>query len=326
MIKRPTLTRALPALAIGMSLALSAAAPAQAQNWPERPIRIVVPYPAGGNADIIARGVAGPLSERLGQPIIVENKGGAAGVIGADAVAKAAPDGYTLLITPVTQLTSAPLGAKPTYRAETDFVPVAGIAATPLIYVAGNSANATDFKQFVAAARAKPFSFGSYGPGTSTHLLIAMMSEQLGLNMTHVPYKGENPMLTDLLSGQVQSGLLSIGITRAQVEAGKVKPLAVLGRQRVSFFPDVPTFTELGVKDLDWDYAVAMYAPAGVPKPILTKLETELTALLRTPAFRDALLARSNEPWQASSAELTKRLGSDIARWNKVLQNAEKFK
>ena len=132
MIKRPTLTRALPALAIGMSLALSAAAPAQAQNWPERPIRIVVPYPAGGNADIIARGVAGPLSERLGQPIIVENKGGAAGVIGADAVAKAAPDGYTLLITPVTQLTSAPLGAKPTYRAETDFVPVAGIAATPL--------------------------------------------------------------------------------------------------------------------------------------------------------------------------------------------------
>ncbi|MGD9942425.1 MAG: Bug family tripartite tricarboxylate transporter substrate binding protein [Burkholderiaceae bacterium] len=320
--KRSTLTLAASALAAALT---SLAAPAAAQSWPERPIRIIVPYPAGGNADIIARTVATPLAERLGQSVIVDNRGGAAGVIGADAVAKAAPDGYTLLITPVTQLTSAPLGVKPTYRADTDFVPIGGIALTPLIYVSGSS-TASNFKEFVAAAKAKPLSFGSYGPGTSTHLLIAMMSEQLGLNMTHVPYKGENPMLTDLLSGQVQSGLLSIGITRAQVEAGKVKPLAVLGRQRVSFFPDVPTFTELGVKDLDWDYAVAMYAPAGLPKPIIARLETELNALLRTPAVRDAMLARSNEPWLATSAELTKRLGGDVERWNKVLQAAEKFK
>jgi tripartite-type tricarboxylate transporter receptor subunit TctC len=179
---------------------------ALAQKYPEKPIRIIVPYPAGGAADAIARAIGPGLTDLLGQPIVVENRGGAAGAIGADLVAKAAPDGYTLLLTPTTQLTNTTLQPPAPYRADRDFMPVIGITLTPLIYNAGASFKGKDFAEFKRAAAQGTVTYGSYGQGTSTHILLAMLSEQLKMGMTHVPYKGESPMVTDMLAGTIDWG------------------------------------------------------------------------------------------------------------------------
>jgi tripartite-type tricarboxylate transporter receptor subunit TctC len=309
-----------------LAAAILAATPfqAQAQKWPERPIRIVVPYPAGGAADSIARSISPGLSELLGQPIVVENRGGAAGTIGADIVAKAAPDGYTLLLTPTTQHTNTTLNPPAPYRADRDFMPVIGITRTPLVYAAGVSFKGEGFAAFRKMTASGKVTYGSYGQGTSTHLLLASLSEQLNMGMTHVAYKGESPMLTDMLAGTIDSGLLSIGSTLAQ--SAKVKPLALLGTARTSFLPNVPTFNELGVKGLDWDYGVGLYAPSKVPAAIIARLESEMQKVLKRPDVLKTLSRRSYEPWGKSSPEMYKQMVADMKRWDALGEKAKSLR
>lgn len=294
---------------------------ALAQKYPEKPIRIIVPYPAGGAADAIARAIGPGLTDLLGQPIVVENRGGAAGAIGADLVAKASPDGYTLLLTPTTQLTNTTLQPPAPYRADRDFMPVIGITLTPLIYNAGASFKGKDFAEFKRAAAQGKVTYGSYGQGTSTHILLAMLSEQLKMGMTHVPYKGESPMVTDMLAGTIDSGLVSIGLTRAH--AGKLKPLAVLGTQRTDYLPGVPTFNELGVKGLDWDYGVGLYAPAKVPAAVIARLEAEMQKVLKREDVRKMLAQRSYLPWGKPAAAMKEQMLADMKRWDALGEKAK---
>jgi tripartite-type tricarboxylate transporter receptor subunit TctC len=318
-IQRRTLSGAagLAALALAMSVPV----PAAAQKWPDKPIRVIVPYPAGGAADAIARAISPGLGDLLGQPIVVENRGGAAGAIGADMVAKAAPDGYTLLLTPTTQPTNTTLDPPAPYRADRDFMPIIGITLTPLVYAAGTSFKGEGFAAFRQAATGGKLTYGSYGQGTSTHILLAMLSEQLNLGMTHVPYKGESPMVTDMLAGTIDSGLVSIGLTRAH--AGKLKPLALVGTSRSSYLPGVPTFNELGVKGLDWDYGVGLYAPAKVPSEIITRLEAEMQKVLKRDDVVKALAQRSYEPWGLPSKALHRQMLEDMKRWDALGEKAK---
>jgi tripartite-type tricarboxylate transporter receptor subunit TctC len=315
-----TMTAGMVVLATLGALPLSA----QAQKWPDKPIRVIVPYPAGGAADAIARAISPGLGDLLGQPIVVENRGGAAGAIGADMVAKAAPDGYTLLLTPTTQHTNTTLDPPAPYRADRDFMPVIGITLTPLVYAAGTSFKADGFAAFRQMTGSGKATYGSYGQGSSTHLLIAILSEQLNMNMTHVPYKGESPMLTDMLAGTIDSGLLSIGLTLAH--AGKVKPLALVGTSRTSYLPSLPTFNELGVKGLDWDYGVGLYAPAKVPAAIIARLEAEMQKVLKRDDVLKALAQRSYEPWGKPSGEMYKQMVEDMKRWDALGEKAKSLR
>jgi tripartite-type tricarboxylate transporter receptor subunit TctC len=318
-IQRRTLSGAVGLAAL--ALAMSVPVPAAAQKWPDKPIRVIVPYPAGGAADAIARAISPGLGDLLGQPIVVENRGGAAGAIGADMVAKAAPDGYTLLLTPTTQPTNTTLDPPAPYRADRDFMPIIGITLTPLVYAAGTSFKGEGFAAFRQAAAGGKLTYGSYGQGTSTHILLAMLSEQLNLGMTHVPYKGESPMVTDMLAGTIDSGLVSIGLTRAH--AGKLKPLALVGTSRSSYLPGVPTFNELGVKGLDWDYGVGLYAPAKVPAEIITRLEAEMQKVLKRDDVVKALAQRSYEPWGLPSKALHRQMLEDMKRWDALGEKAK---
>jgi tripartite-type tricarboxylate transporter receptor subunit TctC len=318
-IQRRTLSGAVGLAAL--ALAISVPVPAAAQKWPDKPIRVIVPYPAGGAADAIARAISPGLGDLLGQPIVVENRGGAAGAIGADMVAKAAPDGYTLLLTPTTQPTNTTLDPPAPYRADRDFMPIIGITLTPLVYAAGTSFKGEGFAAFRQAAAGGKLTYGSYGQGTSTHILLAMLSEQLKMGMTHVPYKGESPMVTDMLAGTIDSGLTSIGLIRAH--AGKLKPLALLGTSRSSYVPGVPTFNELGVKGLDWDYGVGLYAPAKVPADIISRLEAEMQKVLKRDDVVKALAQRSYEPWGLPSKALHRQMLEDMKRWDALGEKAK---
>lgn len=311
-------------LALGLITTFLMAASVHAQSWPTKPIRIVVPYPAGGNADAIARTIAKPLSKRLGQPIIVDNRAGASGLIGADSVAKAPADGYTLLVTPDTQLRISRLGTVSPYVAAHVFRPIAGIVRTPLVYAATAEIGAVNFSRFVEYARGRRLTYGSYGNRNSTHLLIERLNGRFHLGMNHLPYRGESPMLTELLAGVVHTGLLPVGTTKAQVDAGKVVPLAILASRRSPAFPEVPTFAELGLKELDWECGVAMYAPAALPDAIAFRLEAQMHELLADADVRAALLARQNEEWGASSEELTQRMAIDTVKWAAVLGHFKK--
>ena len=284
-----------------------------------RPVRLIVPYPAGGNADAIARVFAEALARRLETPVLVDNRPGAAGTIGAEAVARSEPDGNTLLVTVTSQLTGSALGVKPNYDAARDFVGVTGICITPLLVAAPASLPARNLQEFVVLAASRKMAFGSYGAGTSTHILQSLFARQIGADMVHVPYKGEAPMVTDLVAGQIQMGMVPPGVASSMRQAGKLRPLAVVGAGRSAFLPEVPTFAEQGYRQLDWTYGVGLYAPARVPAPVLERLERASQAVVADPQVRERYRAQSNQVWGASAEELQKRLVIDSVLWSKLM-------
>jgi len=304
------------ALVAGMAGASQAAE----SDFPAKPIRLVVPYPAGGNADGIARVFSRKFSELLGTPVLVDNKPGASGTIGADAVAKAPADGYTLLLTVTSQLTSAGINVKPAYDGVRDFTPVAGLCVTPLVFVVSASSPVKTVRELEALAKTERLSYGSYGTGTSTHIMQYLLARQFGArDMVHVPYKGESPMVVDMLGGQIQMGLVSVGVAREMEKSGKLRALAVVGPDRSDFLPRVPTFQELGYRHLDWTYGVAVYAPARLPAPLLERLEAIGHSVVSAPETQRAYRAQSNQPWSISPTDLKKRMVIDSVLWNKVL-------
>lgn len=310
---------------IGLAAAyspLAALRPASAQtSYPERPVRIVVAWPAGGNADVSTRIVATKLGERLGQQFIVENKPGASTTIGTDAVARSAADGYTLLVNINTALSEfAPRDFKAPYDARRDLAPVFGVSYTQLFLAVNTQlVPSPTLRDFLAFARGKQMAYGSYGQNTTPHLFAELVNRHGRLGMVHVPYKGEAPMLADLVGGQVQMGYVSYAASRGFVREGKLRLLAVVGHARSEFAPDIPTVTEAGVPGVTLTGSIAFYAPARTPDAILRKLEAAGREVVMLPEVQERFRSAGNTPWPATSAELGKSLDDQDRKWQALL-------
>jgi tripartite-type tricarboxylate transporter receptor subunit TctC len=303
---------------------VAAAAAAHAQQWPSKAIRVVVNFPPGGAADQIARGVAPPLGEALGQPVVVENRPGANGNIGAEAVAKSAPDGYTLLMSSGGAFSVNPhLYTRLPFDPLKDLVPVAAAARILVFLVVKPDLPVKSVEEFVALARANPgrLSYGSPGSGSSPHIAGEMFKRAAKVDVVHVPYKGAAPALTDLLGGQLDF-MFDPGIGLGHVRAGKLRLLAVGSPKRSPLFPDAPTVAEAGMAGFDADSWFGFYAPAGVPADILGRLNRELNRALQTPPVRDRILAIGGEPVAMSAAEFAEVQRKDRERFGVVVREA----
>jgi tripartite-type tricarboxylate transporter receptor subunit TctC len=305
-------------------IALAATGPTLAQAWPNKPIRLVVNFPPGGAADQIARSVGVPLGEALGQPIVIENRPGANGNIGAEAVAKSPADGYTLLMSSGGAFSVNPhLYTKLPFDPLKDLVPVAAAARILVFLVVRPDLPAKSVDEFVALARANPgkLSYGSPGSGSSPHIAGEMLKRAAKIDIVHVPYKGAAPALTDLLGGQLDF-MFDPGIGLPQVRAGKLRLLAVGSPKRSPLFPDTPTLAEAGMVGFDADSWFGFYAPAGVPADILARLNREINRALQTPAVRDRITALGAEAVALSAEEFAALQRADRERFGVVVREA----
>ena len=297
-------------------------ATAFAQSWPTKPVKIIVNFPPGGAADQIARAVGQPLQEALGQPVIIENRSGSGGNLGGDAVAKAAPDGYTLLMSSGGMVSVNPfIYPKMSFDPAKDLVPVAAAARVLVFLVTKPEFPAKDAKEFLAYLKSKPgkTSFGSPGNGSSPHLAAEMMKSQAGVFSIHVPYRGAAPALTDLLAGQLDF-LFDPGVAIPHIKAGKLKLLAVGSPRRSPLFPDVPTLDELGLKGFDADTVFGFYAPAGTPADVITRLNREINRILSLPGPRDRIQALGGEPAPMTPAQFHDKALGDAKRFGQIIR------
>jgi tripartite-type tricarboxylate transporter receptor subunit TctC len=320
----PSRRRGCAALAaVCAALLLGLGAPhVLAQAWPSKPIKIVVNFPPGGAADVIARAVAAPLQESLGQPVVVENRGGSGGNVGGDAVAKAAPDGYTLLMSSGGMVSVNPhIYARMSFDPVKDLTPVAAAARVLVFLVVKPDFPASNVKAFLDDLKAKPGkrTFGSPGNGSSPHLAGEMMKAQAGVFAVHVPYRGAAPALTDLLAGQIDF-LFDPGIAISHVRAGRLKMLAVGSLKRSPLFPEVPTLDEVGLKGFDADTVFGFYAPAGTPAEVIAKLNGEINRILGTPTLRDRIGALGGEPAPMTPAQFAAKAADDSKRFGAIIK------
>ena len=305
------------------ALLFSTAATAQTPAWPAKPIRVIVSFPPGGAADQIARAVALPLQEALGQSVVVENRAGAGGNIGADAVAKAPADGYTLLMSSGGTISINPhIYAKMPFDPNKDIVPVAA-AARVLVFLEVNPTKvpANNVKEFLAYLKANPgkLTFGSPGSGSSPHLAAEMLKTQSGTFATHIPYRGAAPALTDLLAGQIDF-FFDPGIAFQHVRTGKLKMLAVGSPKRSALFPDVPTLDEAGLTGFDADSVFGFYAPAGTPPDVIARLNREINRALQTPAVRDRIAGLGGEILPITPQEFGAKAAADSQRFGALIK------
>jgi tripartite-type tricarboxylate transporter receptor subunit TctC len=299
-------------------------ADAGAQTYPVRPVRIIVPYAPGGGVDIVARALGQELTKRLGQQIVIENKTGAGGNIGTDAVAKATPDGYTLLIASPANAVNPTLYSKLPFDPVRDLTPVALIATVPAVLLASPALQARSVKELIALAKAKPdtLTFGSGGSGTTEHLAGEMLKTQAGIDMLHVPYKGGAAVLPDLISGQIALFFVNQLFALPYVKAGTVKALGVASDERSPALPDVPTFAESGFADFRVSVWYGIMAPAATPKAIVAQLNREIVAALGSPAMSERLQAMSAKPLPGTSAQFGAFFNEEMARWAKVVKTS----
>ena len=298
---------------------------ALADTYPSKPVHIIVPFPAGGAIDIIVRTSAQQLSKELGQPMLIENRPGASGNIGADAVAKSAADGYTLLAgTSATHGANPALYTKLAYDARRDFVPVAHIAGVPNVLVVTPASGINTLADLVQQARAKPgkLSYGSAGSGTSLHLAGELFRSAAGVDVLHVPYKGAAPATTDLLGGQITMMFNTVPVALPLIRSGKLKALAVTSPKRHFALPDVPTFTELGYPSVASATWVGLFAPAGTPREVVDKVAQALERALREKTVVDTLRLQGAEPQFMDSAAFGHYVDGEITRWGGVVRAA----
>lgn len=304
---------------MAVMLTTSFAMPAFAA-YPDKPVTIVVPYPAGGAGDNIARVFAKSLSGKIAQPVVIENKSGASGTIGAGEVVRAKPDGYTLLFTVTTQLSNQGFNVKPNYDSLKDFEPIIGVTIAPLVLAVRKDLEVSSLKELSEKQTGKHYAYGSYGAGTSTHILPYLLGQQLGMDKTHIPYRGESPLVTDLLGGRIDLGLLNINNGIELSQAGKVTLVGVVGNRRSMYLPDVPTLTEQGYKDMDWSYGTAVYTSSKVPADIRQYLFEKSKEAMQDPELRETLSKQRNEIWDNTTPEqLKERLVQDTTKWKAVL-------
>ncbi len=294
-----------------------------AQDYPTHPVRLVVGYPAGGVNDILARAISQSLSERLGQPVVVDNRPGANSVLGADYVAKAAPDGYTLFMTGTPFAINASLYPKLPYDTLRDFTPVGQAASGTFLLVVNPSLPVRSPKELVAYAKSHvgQLNFCSSGPGSPPHLMGELLNQTAGLKMVHVPYKGAAPCVTDLLGGQVQLAFEAMAPLLPHIKAGRLRALAVMSDKRSAVLPELPTMAEAtGLEGLTVDAWYGMLAPKGTPQPIIAKLNGVLREVMTLPQVKEQLSAQGLDPATGSPDQLGRILESDVARWATVVK------
>jgi len=295
-----------------------------AQSYPNKAVRVIVPFPAGGSTDIVGRTVAQKLSEAWGQPVVVDNRAGGGTVIGTDIVAKAPPDGYTLLVTPAPFTINPSLLAKLPYDALADFAPITLINTTPLVLVVNPGVPAKSVKELIALAKARPgqLNFGSSGTGGSNHLAGELFNAMAGVKVVHIPYKGNAPALIDLAGGHVD--LIFNGLTSALplIKSGKLRALAMTSLQRSAALPDVPTLDEAALKGF---VAVAwngLGAPANTPPEVIAKINTAVVGIVSSPELKERLKAEGSDPVGSTTAQYAAFLRDEIAKWAKVIKFA----
>jgi len=303
--------------------AVGAAGPVVAQSYPDKPIRMLVGFPPGGAADILGRFAAQTLSSRLGQQVVVDNRGGAGGVIATEIVAHAAPNGYTLLFTSIPHVINPHLYKKVDYDAFKDFTPVVQFVAVPLMMATTVSFPAKSVKELIAVAKAKPgqINYASGGNGASSHLAMELFKSMSGTQMNHIPYKGTGPLITDLISGQVSVTIASAVPLLPQVQAGKLRGLAVTGAKRAGALPDMPTIAESGVPGYEVTNWFGVLAPAGIPRAIVMRLNAELNSGLATPELREQLRAQTADAAGGTPEAFAAIIKADFAKWGKVVRD-----
>ena len=291
--------------------------------YPDRPVRLVVPFPPGGPTDIVARPLAQNLSKNLGQQIIVDNRGGAGGNIGADAVVKSAADGYTLLMGTVgTHAINVSLYKKLSFDPVKDFAPVSLVAQSPVVLVVHPSMPAKTLNEFIALAKSKPgqITFGSAGSGSPGHLTGELFKDMAGVDLVHVPYQGSAPAISDLLGAQIQAMFDPIQATLSHVNAGKLRIVGVSSAKRSSAFPDVPTIAEAGVPGFETTAWWAVFAPAGTPKEIITRLNTEIVKIMRSPDMKERSRQLEIEPIGSTPDQLAEFIKTEMAKWARAVK------
>ncbi len=307
------------------AIAIASLAPlgAHAQAWPNRPLKLVVPFAPGGSNDNIARVLASKLSSRLGQPVVVENKGGGGGTLGTDFVAKSAPDGNTLLLVSASITTNAASGKKLPYDPVRDLQPIGRVAASPFAIVVAPEVKANTLKEFIELARAKPrtINYGSAGIGGMNHLGTELFASAAKTEMVHVPYRGISLAFTDLMGGNLQMLLPSLAAATQQIKAGKMKGLAVTSAQRSPQAPDLPTASEAGLPGFTLEVWFGLMAPAGLPPAIVKRLNDELNVILAMADVKE-LLAREGATAQPGTPDdLGTLIKTDLARWSKLIKD-----
>jgi tripartite-type tricarboxylate transporter receptor subunit TctC len=312
----------LPALVLVAAFATQT--PGWAQGYPNRAVRLVVPFPAGGPADALGRAIADQLNKMWGQPVIIENRGGAGGNLGAEVVARAAPDGYTLLLNASSHVINASLYEKLPYDPIKDFTPVSEVASYMLVLVVHPSVPATSVKEFVAFANSKQdgLSVANAGLGTPTHLAAVLFAQAAGVNLIHVPYRGAAPASTDLIGGQVPAMFNNPVNAVPQVRSNNLRALAVTGSKRLSLLPDLPTIAESGYPGFETRTWYGLFGPAGLPADVVRKLHADTEKVLRIPEVANNLIAQGWDIAVSPPDQFSVVLQSELDRWSAVVKRA----
>ena len=310
----------------GVALAAAMTATgAMAQAWPSRPITLIVPFAAGGTTDVLARALGERLQQSLGQPVVIESKPGAGATIGADFVAKAKPDGYTLLVGAVHHTIATSVYKKLPYDFQKDLAPITTIAMVPNVLVVNANTPARNVNELVALLKAEPAkaNYGSNGNGTAQHLIGTQFQNNTGAKLTHIAYKGSGPLATDLLGGQVLMSFDTITPVLPHIKAGKLRPLAVTTAKRSAALPDVPTLEEAGLKGFNIGTWFGVLAPAATPKDIVDRLNTEMVKVIQSPEFKARMADIGAEPIGNTSAQMAQQIASETEKFGKLVREAK---
>jgi tripartite-type tricarboxylate transporter receptor subunit TctC len=312
-------------LALIAAAMIATSAQAQTGEWPTKPIRLIAPFPPASTADVIGRVLGQKLGQRLGQPVVIDNRVGASGNLGADAIAKAAPDGYTIgIVTSSTHAVAVSLSSKLPYDPLKDFTPITMLANSPYVLVLYPGVPAKDIKELVALAKSKPgtLNYGSAGPASLAHLAGALFATLSDVQLTHVPYKSSSQSVIDLISGRLEMQFATIAPTLANIRANQLRALAVTGRRRPDALPDVPTMDEAGVKGYEATLWFALTAPAGLPPAIAARLNKETIDILNSAEMKETFAQQGFVPDPGTPDALTAQIRGDIGKWRDVIAKA----
>jgi tripartite-type tricarboxylate transporter receptor subunit TctC len=310
--------------ALALLLALSFNLAQAQEAWPSRPVRFILPFPPGGGTDILGRLIAERLSASLGQPVVTENRGGAGGNVGAEAAARSAPDGYTIVLVAPSLAISPTLYSKINYDPVKDFAPVSLVATVPNVMITQASLPVQNLQEFIAFAKAKPgaLNFGSGGAGTSNHLAGELFNIVTGAKLVHIPYKGVNLAMQDVLAGNVHLVFIGIPAAAPHIKTGRLRALALVAPQRSSALPEVPTVAEAGLRDFEVTTWYGVLAPAGTPRSVVTRLNAELVKIMHSPELKEKLAATGTDPLTSTPEEFAAYIQREIAKWGDVVRKA----
>ena len=322
-MNRRALHRFLFAIGAALSCAFALAQPA-ADAYPVKPIRFILPFPPGGGTDILGRIIAERLTTNLGQPVVLENRGGAGGNVGAEAAARSAPDGYTVVLVAPSLAISPSLYSKLNYDPVKDLAPISLVGTVPNVLITYPSLPAQNLAEFISLAKTKPgaMNFGSGGSGTSNHLAGELFNIVAGVKLVHVPYKGVNLAMNDALGGQIQLVVIGIPAAQPHIRAGKLRALGVISPQRSPALPEVPTVAEAGLPNFEVTTWYGVLAPAGTPRPVIARLNAELARVMHAPDLKDRFAATGTEPRTSTPEEFADYIQQEIAKWGRVVREA----